>query len=59
MKDYSFQLTKNQYDYLLPIFGNYGSKQLFSRIDRKIEKYYFIGSNDDYKDLLNRCKYLN
>lgn len=59
MEDYSFQITKKQYDYLLPVLGNCGSKQLFYRVDRKIEKYYFIGSNDGYKDLLNRCKYLN
>ena len=59
MRDCSFQITKNQYDYLLPIFGNCGSKQLFSRIDRKIEKYYYIGSYDGHKELLNRCKYIN
>jgi hypothetical protein len=59
MRDYSFQLTKNQYNYLLPVLGNCFSKQLFSRIDRKIEKYYFIGNHDNYKDLLNRCKYIN
>ena len=59
MRDYSFQLTKNQYNYLLPVLGNCGTKQLFYRIDRKIEKYYFIGSYDGYKDLLNRCKYIN
>jgi len=59
MRDYSFQITKKQYDYLLPIMGNCGSKQLFSKVVAKIEKYYFIGSNDDYKYLLNRCKYIN
>lgn len=59
MKDYSYQIIKKQYDYLLPVLGNCGSKQLFSRVDRKVEKYYFIGSHDSYKDLLNRCKYLN
>jgi hypothetical protein len=59
MKESSFQITKVQHDYLLPIFGNCGSKQLFSRVDRKIEKYYFIGNHDSYKDLLNRCKYIN
>ena len=58
MRDYSFQLTKNQYDYLLPVFGNCGIKKLFYKVDRKIEKYYFIGNSDDYKDLLNRCKYI-
>lgn len=59
MREHSFQITKKQYNYLMPVLGNYGSKQLFSRVDRKIEKYYFIGSNDGYKDLLSRCKYLN
>lgn len=59
MRDYSFQITKKQYDYLLPVLGNCGSKQLFSRVDKKIEKHYFIGSRDSYKDLLNRCKYIN
>jgi hypothetical protein len=59
MKDYSFQITKKQYDYLLPILGNCGSKQLFSRVDRKVEKYYYIGSCNDYEEVLNICKYLN
>jgi hypothetical protein len=59
MRDYSFHLTKKQYDYLLPVLGNCGSKQLFSRVDRKIEKYYYIGSYNDYEEVLNRCKYLN
>jgi len=55
---HSYQLTKKQYNYLLPIFGNIGTKQLLSRIDRKIEKYFFIGTNEQYLDALNRCKYL-
>jgi len=59
MRDCSFQITKKQYDYLLPVFGSCGSKQLFSRIDRGIEKYYFIGDHDSHKDLLNICKYIN
>jgi hypothetical protein len=58
--DYSYTLTKEQYDYLLPVFGNssQGTKRLLTRIDRKVDKYYFIGTNDDYLDALNRCKYL-
>ena len=59
IRDYSFQITLQQYNYLLPIYGNVGTKQLLTRIDRKIDKYYFIGSNDEYLDLLNRCKYIN
>lgn len=59
MRDYSFQITQKQYNYLLPVFGNVGSKQMLCRIDRKVEKYYFIGNNEEFIDLLNRCKYLN
>lgn len=58
IRDYSFQITLEQYNYLLPIFGNIGTKQLVARVDRKINKYYFIGTNDEYLDLLNRCKYI-
>lgn len=58
MRRYSFQITQKQYNYLLPIFGNCGTKQLLSRVDRKIEKYYFIGTYMEYQDLLNRCAYL-
>lgn len=58
MKDYSFQITKKQHDYLLPIFGNCGLKKLLSVVDRKIEKFYFIGNHEEHRDFLNRCKYL-
>ena len=58
MRDYPLQITSEQYNYLLPVFGNCGSKKLLNKIDRKVEKYYFIGSQDEHKDLLNRCKYL-
>jgi hypothetical protein len=58
MREYSFQITKKKYDYLLPIFGNCGSKKLLCKIDRKVEKYYFIGTHEDHIDLLNRCKYI-
>jgi len=56
--DYLFQITETQYNYLLPIFGNIGTKQLYHTVDRKYDKYYFIGSNDNYVDMLNRCKYI-
>jgi hypothetical protein len=58
MRDYSFQITKNQFNYLLPIYGHEGTNQLFQRIDRKIEKFYFIGTYNQFLELLNRCKYL-
>lgn len=55
----SFQITKKQHDYLLPIFGNIGTKKMLAIIDRKVEKFFFIGNYDEYLDLLNKCKYLN
>jgi hypothetical protein len=58
MREYSFQITKKQYDYLLPIFGNTGSKKMLSKIDRRIDKYFFIGTQESYLDLLKRCKYI-
>jgi hypothetical protein len=54
----SYQITKKQHDYLLPVFGKVGTGQLLQRVDRKVEKFYFIGSYEEYLDLLNRCKYL-
>lgn len=55
----SFVITKKQYDYLLPVFGNIGTKQLLYRNANGVDNYYFIGTNEQYKDLLNRCKYLD
>lgn len=55
----SFQLTKKRFDYLLPIYGNAGSRQLLQRVDRKVDKYYFIGTEIEYLELLNRCKFIN
>ncbi len=58
--DYSYTLTKKQHDYLLPVFGiaAQGATKLLTRIERKIDKYFFIGTHEDYLDALNRCKYL-
>jgi hypothetical protein len=58
MRDYSFQINKKQFNYLLPIYGHEGTNQLLQRVDRKIDKFYFIGTNQDFLELLNRCKYL-
>ena len=58
MRSYSFQITREQYNYLLPIFGNVGTKQLHTTIDRKVEKFFFIGTDEQYNDLLNRCAYI-
>jgi len=58
MREYSFEITKVQHDYLLPIFGNCGTKKLLCRTDKKIDKYYFIGTKEDHIDLLTRCRYI-
>lgn len=55
-KEYSYSITKDQYNYLLPIFGNSGI--LKTRLLQRSDKYYFIGSNNDHVDMLNRCKFL-
>mgnify|MGYP006921281169 CR=1 FL=1 len=55
-----YQITKEQYDYLLPVFGIASNNwKMFTRTDRKVQKYYFLGTNDEYIDFLNRCQYLN
>ena len=53
-RDYSFSITKTQYNYLLPIYGIIGQNRLL----QKSNGFYFICSYDEYLDLLNRCKYL-
>lgn|SRR5574343_172135 len=57
----SYSITKKQYDYLLPIYGNAGNSpvKLHHRVDGKLDKYYFIGTDMEYADMLNRCKHLN
>lgn len=63
----SFTITKEIYDYLLPIYGPSSSdngisnsNKLLSKYDtkHKINTYYFIGSEAEYKEALERCRYL-
>jgi hypothetical protein len=60
-REYSYPLTQKQYNYLLPVYGiaAQGRTRLLQRTDRKHDKYYFIGTYQDYKEALNRCLYLN
>jgi hypothetical protein len=53
-RDYSFQITREQYNYLLPVLRT----KLLARVDRKIDKWFFIGTEEDHLDMLNRCKYI-
>lgn len=50
MRDYSYNLTEKQYNYLLPV--------LRPKLLEKSGKHFFIGTHSDYIDCLNRCKYL-
>lgn len=61
MREHSFSITKKQYDYMLPIFGIAGciANKMLCRVEKKIEKYFFIGTNEDYLEFLNRCKFIN
>ena len=39
-------------------YFDFSTKKMLSVTDRKIDKYFFIGSQESYLDLLNRCKYI-
>ena len=54
----SFKITKERHDYLLPVFGKTGTNQLLEKRVNGIDQYFFIGTEEEYLDLLNRCKYL-
>ena len=50
----SFQLTKNEFDYVLPVY--YSSLTLRKKLYQSSDRYYFIGDSDDLEDLLYRLK---
>ena len=60
-REYSFQTTKERYNYMLPVFGLAGTvkHRLVVKNDRGVDKYYFIGTHEDYNDFLSRCKYMS
>ena len=52
-----FTITEKLYNYLLAVPSMRSKMQ---RIVRKIkDSYVFVGTYEDYEDLLNRCKYLD
>lgn len=60
--EYSFRLTKEQYSYLLPIFRSkllYVYNGIVFKNGTKTDLYSFIGSREEFTDVLNRCKYLD
>lgn len=60
--DYSFRITKEQYNYLLPVCRNkllYAYNGISFKNGTKKDLYAFIGSREDFDDIVNRCKYLD
>ena len=63
----NYPITKEQYNYLLPIWGlsdgfglNPRMRRLFEGKNKNRETVYmFMGNENDYKDMLNRIKYLD
>ena len=60
----SFRLTKEQYNYLLPtelksklLYRPNGIKLL--KCNTLIDEYSFIGTKEEFQDVLNRCKFLD
>ena len=54
-REYSFKITKEQYNYLLHIYGLASGNY---KIIERANGYFFIGTESEYFDLLDRCKYL-
>lgn len=55
--DRSFELTKEEHDYLLPVFGI--CTQGRTRLMERMGKYFFIGEKSEYLDALERCLFLD
>lgn len=47
-----FEITKEQYNYMLPI------QHIKDRMEERSGKYFYIGNKYMYEDFLERCKYL-
>lgn len=62
MREFSYPITKEQYNYLLPVYGiaTFGRTRIGERYVKRqgITTYYFIGTDQDYKEMLQKCFYL-
>lgn len=54
--DRSFKITEKQYNYLLPVYGI--AAQGVTRLLARRSAFYFIGTQADYVEMLERCAYL-
>jgi hypothetical protein len=53
----SHPITQKQRNAMLAVPGFRG-KMLTKNLPNGTQKFFFIGSNEEHLDLLNRCKYL-
>ncbi len=56
------EITKKHYDLLLPIYGLAGTHNYCLKVKQNIlgeDVYYFVGSEEEFKDAMSRCKYLD
>lgn len=60
----NYEIDKETYDYLLPIYGKCASDNGFKKgidspfIIERNEKFFFCGTEGDYKEMQERCKYI-
>jgi hypothetical protein len=60
--EYSFRLTKEQYNYLLPVCKSqllYISNGIHFKNGDIEDLFAFIGTKEGFEDIKNRCKYLD
>jgi|GEM_PF-4822273 hypothetical protein len=60
----NYEIGKETYDYLLPIYGKCASGTGFGKPDDpfifdKGGKYYFVGTPGDYEEMQERCRYIS
>jgi len=53
-----YEVSKQIYDYLLPIYGLSANGNLCGKLHNRNNIYFFVGSYDEFKEAMNRCKYI-
>lgn len=58
-----YQISKQVYNYLLPIYGLSAEGKLMGKMSTMrqtdgSDRYLFFGSYEDFKDAMIRCKYM-
>lgn len=63
---HNYEISKEQYNYMLPVYSRCAYENVMLKesiydnpiIVERSDKYMFCGTPEDYKDMLERCKYL-